>query len=75
MFILVLTGIVFIGTELTLFYFLWRYDARTNAKPGEVHARQPYAGNLLDYRAGGHAVVHRAVSNEHVGGGEDAPAD
>jgi cytochrome c oxidase subunit II len=35
MFILVLTGAVFIGTELTLFFFLWRYDARTNAKPAK----------------------------------------
>src|SRR5262245_42388119 len=32
-FILVLTGIVFIATELTLFFFLWRYDAKTNTRP------------------------------------------
>lgn len=32
-FILVLTGIVFIGTELTLFYFLWKYDGKTNTRP------------------------------------------
>jgi cytochrome c oxidase subunit 2 len=34
-FILVLTGIVFIGTEVTLFYFLWRYDGKTNQQPAK----------------------------------------
>ena len=29
MFILVLTGVVFIGTELALFLFLWRYDGES----------------------------------------------
>lgn len=33
MFILWLTGIIFIGTECTLFYFAWKYDARTNSAP------------------------------------------
>jgi cytochrome c oxidase subunit 2 len=33
MFILVLTGIVFIGTEMVLFYFLWKYDGKTNKLP------------------------------------------
>jgi cytochrome c oxidase subunit 2 len=33
MFILVLTGVVFIATELTLFWFLWKYDAKTNKEP------------------------------------------
>src|SRR5215470_18374082 len=33
MFILVLTGIVFIATELALFFFLWRYDGKTNTRP------------------------------------------
>jgi cytochrome c oxidase subunit II len=32
-FILVLTGVVFIVTEMTLFFFLWRYDAKTNTRP------------------------------------------
>ncbi|TWT39690.1 cytochrome c oxidase subunit II [Blastopirellula retiformator] len=31
--ILSLTGIVFIGTGLALFWFLWRYDAATNKDP------------------------------------------
>jgi cytochrome c oxidase subunit II len=34
-FILVLTGVVFIITELVLFYFLWRYDGRTSATPAK----------------------------------------
>ncbi len=34
-FILVLTGIVFIATELTLFFFLWRYDGRSNKRPAK----------------------------------------
>ena len=34
-FILALTGIVFIGTELTLFLFLWRYDSKSNTKPAK----------------------------------------
>ncbi|HEY2762263.1 MAG TPA: cytochrome c oxidase subunit II [Pirellulales bacterium] len=34
-FILVLTGIVFIGTELALFFFLWRYDGKSNTKPAK----------------------------------------
>ena len=29
-FILWLTGIVFIATEVALFYFAWKYDARAN---------------------------------------------
>jgi cytochrome c oxidase subunit II len=33
MFILWLTGAVFIVTECTLFYFTWKYDARSNEKP------------------------------------------
>lgn len=32
-FILVLTGLVFIATEVLLFWFLWRYDAKTNRTP------------------------------------------
>lgn len=32
-FILVLTGVVFAATELTLFWFLWRYDGATNGAP------------------------------------------
>lgn len=30
MFCLILTGVVFIATEVTLFWFMWRYDAKTN---------------------------------------------
>jgi len=33
MFILWLTGFVFIGTELALFYFMWRYDRDSNPEP------------------------------------------
>jgi cytochrome c oxidase subunit 2 len=33
MFILWLTGIIFIATEVALFYFAWKYDARTNRAP------------------------------------------
>lgn len=32
-FILGLTGVVFIATELLLFWFLWRYDRATNTSP------------------------------------------
>ena len=32
MFILWLTGLVFIGTECILFYFMWKYDAKENAE-------------------------------------------
>ncbi|MCA9270279.1 MAG: cytochrome c oxidase subunit II, partial [Planctomycetales bacterium] len=32
-FILFLTGAIFIGTSLTLFWFLWKYDASKNAEP------------------------------------------
>jgi cytochrome c oxidase subunit II len=32
-FILVLTGVVFAATEGLLFWFLWRYDAKTNRTP------------------------------------------
>lgn len=32
-FILFLTGIVFIGTECVLFYFLWRYDGKKHDEP------------------------------------------
>jgi len=33
MFILILTGIVFIGTSIALFWFLWKYDADRNVQP------------------------------------------
>jgi len=33
MFILYLTGIVFIVTESVLFYFLWKYDGKSNKEP------------------------------------------
>ena len=33
MFILWLTGIVFVATECTLFWFLWKYNAGSNPKP------------------------------------------
>jgi len=33
MFILWLTGIIFVATEGALFYFSWKYDARTNREP------------------------------------------
>jgi cytochrome c oxidase subunit II len=32
-FILWLTGIIFVATEVALFYFAWKYDARTNPEP------------------------------------------
>lgn len=33
MFILYLTGIIFVGTGIALFYFMWKYDAATNPEP------------------------------------------
>lgn len=33
MFILYLTGIVFIGTSIALFWFMWKYDAEKNPQP------------------------------------------
>ena len=33
MFILWLTGIVFVVTELTLFYFMWKYDEKSTKEP------------------------------------------
>lgn len=33
LFILVLTGIIFIATTLVMFWFLWRYDAEKNTTP------------------------------------------
>lgn len=35
MFILWLTGIVFVVTEGVLFYFAWKYDARNNTRPAK----------------------------------------
>ncbi|ADB17595.1 cytochrome c oxidase, subunit II [Pirellula staleyi DSM 6068] len=35
MFILYLTGIIFVGTGVALFWFLWKYDVATNTKPIE----------------------------------------
>jgi cytochrome c oxidase subunit 2 len=35
MFILWLTGIIFIATEVALFYFAWKYDARSNPQPAK----------------------------------------
>lgn len=32
-FILILTGIVFVVTEVVLFWFMWRYDTKTNRQP------------------------------------------
>ncbi|MEX2027599.1 MAG: cytochrome c oxidase subunit II transmembrane domain-containing protein, partial [Pirellulaceae bacterium] len=33
MFILYLTGVIFIGTGVVLFWFLWKYDAAKNREP------------------------------------------
>src|SRR6185503_18965063 len=33
MFILVLTGVIFVITSLALFWFLWKYDAAKNPQP------------------------------------------
>src|SRR5262245_49017939 len=33
MFILFLTGVVFIATECALFYFMWKYNAKANPNP------------------------------------------
>ena len=33
MFILILTGVIFVGTGIALFWFLWKYDAAQNAQP------------------------------------------
>ncbi len=33
MFILYLTGVVFIGTSVALFWFMWKYDADRNVQP------------------------------------------
>ena len=33
MFILYLTGVIFVGTELALFWFMWKYDAAKNTEP------------------------------------------
>ena len=35
MFILWLTGIIFVITEGALFYFMWKYDGRTNPEPAK----------------------------------------
>jgi cytochrome c oxidase subunit 2 len=32
-FILILTGLVFVATEVVLFWFIWRYDAASNRDP------------------------------------------
>ena len=66
-FILWLTGVVFVATEVALFWFLWKYDADANPRAGQVHARQPHAGSRLDDSAGRHAAVHRHLSDERLG--------
>jgi cytochrome c oxidase subunit 2 len=33
LFILVLTGVIFVATSIALFWFLWKYDAAKNAQP------------------------------------------
>lgn len=35
LFILYLTGVIFIGTSLALFWFVWKYDAAKNAEPAK----------------------------------------
>jgi cytochrome c oxidase subunit 2 len=35
MFILWLTGVVFVATEFALFYFAWKYNAKNNPKPAK----------------------------------------
>ena len=39
MFILYLTGIIFIATSLALFWFMWKYDAETNPAPAKYAHR------------------------------------
>ena len=41
--------------------------ATPNKRSGEIHARQPQPGSRLDDPAGGHAAVHRHLSDERLG--------
>ena len=74
MFILWLTGIVFVATEGGA--VLVRLEVRRPHEPraGQVLARQPHAGSRVDDPAGGHAAVHRHLSDERLGRRQDAAA-
>ena len=72
MFILWLTGVMFIATEVALFWFAVEVRRPRESRAGEVHARQPHAGSRLDDPAGGHAAVHRHLSDERLGRRQDA---
>ena len=71
-FILWLTGVVFVVTEVVLFWFLWRYDGRDNARSGQIHATAATPGSGLDDPARRHAAVHRHLPDERLGRLEDS---
>ena len=71
-FILALTGVVFVVTEVLLFWFLWKYDeAKQNGAATYIHG-QPYARGGLDDHPGRHPAVPGDLPDERLGGREDA---
>jgi mono/diheme cytochrome c family protein len=75
MFIMYLTGAIFVGTGFALFWFMWKYDAYQQPEPVEVHARQPHAGSGVVDHSGGDAAVHRHLPDERLGRCQDAAAE
>ncbi len=71
-FILWLTGMYSSRPKVVMFWFMWKYRRGRQPATGEVHSRQPHAGDCVDDYSGGYAVVYRALSNECLGRGEDA---
>ena len=70
--ILVITGVVFIGTQVVLVWVALplrgRERRRGQAGPrGPVLPRQPAARGDLDDHPGGHPGVHRALPDGHLG--------
>ena len=74
MFILWLTGILFIATEGGAVLLRLEVRCRVESRAGEVLARQPHAGSGVDDSAGRDAAVHRDLSDERLGRRQDAAA-
>ena len=73
-FILWLTGIIFIVTEVALFYFMWKYNGRSNPEPVKFSHGSHTLEVVWTILPGGDAAVHRDLSNERLGRRQDAEA-
>ncbi len=74
MFILYLTGAIFVGTSLVLFWFLWKYDGAKTAEPVKFTHGSHTLEVVWSILPAATLAVHRDLPDERLGGRQDATA-